>query len=57
MTQWLIPALAGAGADPARLGRQSRTVLLYFLLTASVLLCRCLALTGGGTAAFIYFQF
>ena len=32
-------------------------VLLYFLLTASVLACRCLALTGGGAAAFIYFQF
>lgn len=52
-----LPALAGAGAVPARLGRQSRTVLLYFLLTASVLACRCLVLTGGGAAAFIYFQF
>lgn len=52
-----LPALARAGAAPARLGRQSRTVLLYFLLTASVLACRCLALTGGGAAAFIYFQF
>lgn len=52
-----LPALARAGAAPARLGRQSRTVLLYFLLTASVLACRCLVLTGGGAAAFIYFQF
>jgi len=31
--------------------------LLYFLLIAAIVICRCLVLTEHGATAFIYFQF
>ena len=31
--------------------------LLYFLLIAAIVACRCLVLTEHGATAFIYFQF
>ena len=31
--------------------------LLYFLLAAAIVACRCLVLTEHGATAFIYFQF
>ena len=51
-----LPLLGGEGTEGAT--RSSvKTVALYFLLITAVVLCRCIALSGGGDTAFLYFQF
>ena len=49
-----LPALE-VQADRIR-GRYA-VPLLYFLLAAAIVACRCLVLTEHGATAFIYFQF
>ena len=53
-----LPALAShKSADAFSMAKELGTVLIYFVLILTVILCRILILTTNGSTSFIYFQF